>query len=92
VLLLARALPPRFGQIQAMTAAERVLPEGPPEVLAARAAYHLPFRALARHTPDPFGDLAAGRHAGLLAALVEDAGIRPLTPPPTSTSRSPTSA
>jgi hypothetical protein len=47
-------------------------------VLAARAANNLSYRTLARHTPDPFGDLAAGRHAGLLAALAEDAGARPL--------------
>jgi hypothetical protein len=77
-----------------MTAAQRLLSDAPAEVLAARAAYNLPFRALAVHTPDPFGDLAAGRHAGLLAALADDAGVplRRRSPPPTSTSRSPTSA
>jgi hypothetical protein len=48
----------------------------PEEILAARAAYSLPYRELARYTRDPFGDLAAGRHAALLAALADDAGIR----------------
>jgi hypothetical protein len=94
LLLLARALPSRVGQARRMSAAQRALRGGPPDVLAARAAYNLPFRALVRHTPDPFGDLAAGRHARLLAALAEDSDV-PLTrrsPPPTSTNRSPTSA
>jgi hypothetical protein len=94
LLLLTRALPARVGRIRRMTAAQRALRGGPPEILAARAAYALPFRTLVRHTPDPFGDLAAGRLGALLAALAEDAGVplRPPTPPPTSTSRSPTSA
>jgi hypothetical protein len=71
-----------------MTAAGRMLHGGPPEILAARAAYNLPYRALARYTADPFGDLAAHRHAALLNALAEDAGasMRRLRPP-TSTSR-----
>jgi hypothetical protein len=94
LLVLLWALPRRIGLARRLTAAQRALRGGPPEILAARAAYDLPFRALLRHTPDPFGDLAAGRHAGLLAALADDAGVRlkPPMPPPTSTSRSPTSA
>lgn len=75
LLLLAVALPRRIAQVRRLTAAHRILPGAPPGVLAARAAYGLPLRALSRHTPDPFGDLAAGRHAGLLAALAEDAGV-----------------
>jgi hypothetical protein len=95
LLLLVWKLPSRIGLARRLTAAQRALRGAPPEILAARAAYDLPFRTLVRHTPDPFGDLAAGRHAALLAALAEDAGValsRPPTPPPTSTSRSPTSA
>ena len=87
LLLLIWALPRRIGLARRLTAAQRALRGGPPEILAARAAYDLPFRTLVRHTPDPFGDLAAGRHAGLLAALADDAGVRLPMPPPRSTSR-----
>jgi hypothetical protein len=88
VLLLTRALPPRLRRARRLTAAERALRGAPPEILAARAAYNLPFAALLRHTPDPFGDLAAQRHAALLAALADDAGAPTRrSPRPTSTSR-----
>jgi hypothetical protein len=88
VLLLTRAVPPRVGRIRRLTAGERAVRGAPPEILAARAAYDLPYAALLRHTPDPFGDLAARRHAALLAALAEDAGVpMPRSPRPTSTSR-----
>jgi hypothetical protein len=73
LLLLAWKLPARTAQIRRMSTAHRTLRGGPEDILAARAAYNLPYRALARHTRDPFGDLAAGRHRGLLAALAEDA-------------------
>jgi hypothetical protein len=68
-------------QVQALTAAARVLGTGPrdPErerELARRAVYALPFTALAPHTRDPLGDLLAGRYAPLVAALGEDAGLR----------------
>jgi hypothetical protein len=76
LLLLAWKLPARIGQIRRMHVAGRALRGGPPDVLAARAAFNLPYRALARHTPDPFGDLAAGRHERLLAALADDADVR----------------
>jgi hypothetical protein len=75
-LLLTRALPPRIGRARRLGAAERALRGAPPEILAARAAYNLPYTALARHTADPFGDLAARRHTALLAALADDAGAR----------------
>jgi hypothetical protein len=75
LLVLAWKLPARAGQIRRMTAARRALRGGPRDVLAARAAYNLPYRALARHTPDPFGDLATGRHEGLLSALADDADV-----------------
>jgi hypothetical protein len=85
LLLLSRWLPPRRRQVQALTAASRVLRGAPLDAerereLARRAAYALPYSALVAHTRDPLGDLIAGRHAGLLAALGEDAGLR-LTAP-----------
>jgi hypothetical protein len=80
-LVLTRRLPARVRQVQALTAAARVLGTGPrdPErerELARRAVYALPFTALAPHTRDPLGDLLAGRYAPLVAALGEDAGLR----------------
>jgi hypothetical protein len=62
-----------------MRTADKTLRGAPEHILAARAAYSLPYSTLARHTRDPFGDLAAGRHESLLAALAEDAGIRSRT-------------
>ena len=78
-LLLSRALPPRVGQVRRLTAASRVL-RAPADderrlLLAQRAAFGLPFATLLRHTPDPLGDLAAGRLDGLVAAVREDAGL-----------------
>ena len=80
-LLLSRALPPRVAQVRALRGASRVLRLGDrsPEherLLASRAAFGLPYDALLRHTPDPLGDLASGRHDRLVAALTEDAGLR----------------
>lgn len=43
-----------------------------------RAAFSLPYPALARHTSDPFGDLVAERYDPLVAAALEDAGLRPI--------------
>ena len=84
ILLLSRALPPRVRQARALGAAQRVLTgEGlDPDrerALAARAAFSLPYETLQRHTEDPFGDLIARRHDGLIRALGEDAGqwVRP---------------
>jgi hypothetical protein len=78
-VLLAFRLPPRIRLITRMSTARRTLGGAPEHILAARAAYSLPYGTLARYTRDPFGDLAAGRHEGLLAALADDAGIRPRT-------------
>jgi hypothetical protein len=76
LLLLSRFLPQRVGQVRRLSAAHTLLAGAPEDVLARRAAYGLPYATLLRHTADPFGDLAAGRHAGLLAALAEDSGVR----------------
>lgn len=81
LLVLSRWLPSRVQLVRRLTGAARVLRAGPldPErerELARRAAYGLPYDALLRHTRDPLGDLLAGRHAPLLAALGEDAGVK----------------
>jgi hypothetical protein len=76
LLLLSRVLPPRLREVRRMSAAQRAVRAGPEHILAARAAYNLPYRTLARYTRDPFGDLAEGRHAALIAALVDDAGVK----------------
>jgi len=78
-LLLSRALPPRVEQVRRMTAARRVLRGGDGELdhlLAQRAAFGLPYATLLRHTKDPLGDLQVGRLDGLVAAVLEDAGLR----------------
>ena len=74
LLLLAIRLPGRVRQVTQMTTAERLFRDAPEHILAARAAFSLPFSTLTRYTHDPFGDLAEGRHRALLAALAE--GIR----------------
>jgi hypothetical protein len=81
LLLLSRWLPPRARQARTLTAAARFLRGAPLDAerereLARRAAYALPYSSLVRHTRDPLGDLIAGRHAPLLAALGEDAGLQ----------------
>ena len=79
-VLLLWALPPRVRQIRRLNAAARVLrePETPArrELLAARAAYGLPYGTLLRYTPDPLGDLASGRHDALVRAALEEEGLR----------------
>ena len=79
-VLLLRVLPARVAQVRRLTAAQRVLGvvTASPErdaVLAQRALYSLPFPVLLRHTRDPVGDLLAGRHAGLVAALEDAEGV-----------------
>jgi hypothetical protein len=81
LLLLTRWLPARVRLARDLTAAHRVIARGPLDPdrereLARRAAYSLPYATLLAHTRDPIGDLLAGRHDGLLAALSEDAGVR----------------
>ena len=47
-------------------------------VLAQRAVVLLPFKQLMRASADPVGDLVAGRHEALAAAMLRRAGTRPL--------------
>jgi hypothetical protein len=80
-LLLFWALPPRVRQVRRLNAAARVLRDpGSPdreELLAARAAFGLPYGILLKYTDDPIGDLQAGRHEALVRAELEQAGLRP---------------
>lgn len=79
-VLLLWALPPRVRQVRRLNAAARVLRDpGSPEreeLLAARAAFGLPYGTLLRYTDDPIGDLQAGRHEALVRAELEQAGLR----------------
>src|SRR5688500_7447036 len=80
-LLLLWALPPRVRQVRRLNAAARVLrdPAEPErqELLAARAAFGLPYGTLLQYTKDPIGDLQAGRFDALVRAELEQAGLRP---------------
>lgn len=80
LLVLWWLLPERMAQIRRMTAASRVL-QGADDpkrrrVLAQRAAYSLPYGRLLEYSDDPLGDLAAERYDPLVAAALEDAGLR----------------
>jgi hypothetical protein len=81
LLLLAIVGPRRIRQVRDLTAADAVLSGVATDehrlLLARRAAYGLPYAALVRHTRDPLGDLEAGRLAPLIAAALDDAGVRP---------------
>lgn len=80
IVLLASYLPRRLVEVRRLTAAARAVGAAlTPErrhSLASRAAYGLPYERLVRHTRDPLGDLETGRYDGLVAAALEDAGVR----------------
>jgi hypothetical protein len=79
-LLLLWTLPPRIRQIRRLNAAARAVGELTPErrrLLAMRAAFGLPYGELLRFTKDPLGDLEAGRFDALVAAELEQSGLRP---------------
>jgi hypothetical protein len=81
LVVLAFWLPGRIGQIRRLRAASQVLgDQETPErrrLLAMRAAFSLPYGQLLAYTRDPIGDLASERYDGLVAAALEDAGLRP---------------
>jgi hypothetical protein len=68
---------PRLAQARRLTAASRLLaaPEEPERrrTIAMRAAFALPT---AGYTHDPLGGLAGGRYDALVAAALDDAGLR----------------
>jgi hypothetical protein len=79
-LLLLWAVPPRVAQIRRLNAASQALEELTPErrrLVAMRAAFSLPYGVLLRYTPDPLGDLEAERYDALVAAELEQSGLRP---------------
>jgi hypothetical protein len=69
-------VPRRLTQIGRLTASSKVLEGAPARELAMRAAFSLPYGQLLEYTRDPLGDLAAERYEPLVAAALEDAGLR----------------
>jgi hypothetical protein len=81
LLVLTRWLPGRVAQVQKLRAASAVLGDDTTEerrrLLAMRAAFSLPYGQLLGYTSDPLGDLVSERYDALVAAALEDAGLRP---------------
>jgi hypothetical protein len=79
LVLMAVVLPRRVRRVRHMSVASRVITDlHDPErrrLLAMRAAFGMPYDELLEHTPDPLGDLAAGRHDALVAAALADVGL-----------------
>jgi di/tricarboxylate transporter len=79
LVLLAAAVPRRVRRVRHMSVAAAALVDlHDPErrrLLAMRAAFGLPYDELLAHTPDPLGDLAAGRHDALVRAALADVGL-----------------
>jgi len=80
LLVIVVWLPGRIGQIRRLRAASQVVGDrATPErrrLLAMRAAFSLPYGQLLAYTRDPLGDLEDGRYDALVAAALEDAGLR----------------
>jgi hypothetical protein len=80
LVLLVTTLPGRIALARKLTSASTALGavDDPDrrELVALRAAFSLPYDRLLEYTPDPFGELAAGRYDNLVAAALEDAGLR----------------
>ncbi len=85
ILVLVIMLPARVRQIRQLGAASAALIDThDPErrrLLAMRAAFGLSYLTLLGYTRDPLGDLAAGRLDPLVAAALDDVGIRRPAPP-----------
>jgi hypothetical protein len=69
-------LPRRVAQVKRLSVAARALAGAPARELAMRAAFSLPYERLLVYTDDPLGDVAAGRYDRLVAAVLDDAGVR----------------
>jgi hypothetical protein len=80
LIVVWRWLPGRIEQIRKLRDASSVLGERATEerrrLLAMRAAFSLPYGQLLRYTRDPLGDLEGGRYDALVAAALEDAGLK----------------
>jgi hypothetical protein len=80
LVLLALYVPQRVELARRLTAADHVLgAELTPErrrLVAMRAAFSLPYGQLLAYTRDPLGDLAEERYDALIAAALEDVGLR----------------
>lgn len=76
VVVVWHFLPRRVVQVQRMSIAARVLGRAPERELAMRAAFSLPYERLLLFTDDPLGDVARGRYDRLVAAVLDDAGLR----------------
>ena len=80
-VLLAWWLPGRIAGIRALNAAARVLEQGDSDerrrLIAMRAVFSLPYGRLLAYTRDPLGDLEARRYDPLVAAALDDVGLRP---------------
>jgi hypothetical protein len=85
ILVLVIMLPSRIRQIRQLGAANAALIDThDPErrrLLAMRAAFGLSYLTLLAYTRDPLGDLAEGRYDRLVAAALDDVGIRRPPPP-----------
>lgn len=78
-ILLVLTVPGRIRQFRELNATDRLLDistEDRRRLVAMRAAFSLPATELARHTPDPIGDLAAGHYDPLIDAAYDKAGLR----------------
>lgn len=79
-LLLWLWLPGRIAQVRRLRWAAAVIGDQATEerrrLVAMRAAFSLPYGQLLGYTRDPLGDLEDGRYDALVAAALEDAGLR----------------
>ena len=81
---LFRYLPWRAGRLANVRAAHQAIRRAPVDLssgavqqaLATRAINRLPYPQLLEHTPDPFGDFAAGRYDRLARAELDSVGLR----------------
>jgi hypothetical protein len=80
VAVLSRYLPDRIADVRRLTAAARAIgPTLTPDrerTPPMRAAAGLPNERLLRYTRDPLADLESGQYDGLVAAALDDAGLR----------------
>jgi hypothetical protein len=76
VVVIWHFVPRRVAQVRRLNLAARALEGAPTRELAMRAAFALPYERLLAYTRDPLGDLAAERFEPLVAAVLDDAGLK----------------